>query len=937
MKTIKKLGLSLMGIILILFLAGLMAPNSWEIDKVQDFFISYDPLKQWDITFKSGDMPVIAPAAATSFGSGHFGAWETDEYGSPVYRYTCNQLVDPKAVRRVNPDWVSPTNHQFQIGNDRLVGVASNFGYVQVRQDEGSPKFLNDFDPKRGIYGGGLGFLSDGTNSFSTIFPGNAETFDRLYGTGYFRKKVSAHGYSADQVIFAPYGDDPLVISQVTITNNNPEEATIKWTEYWDNHTHQFSWGAIISSYFSGGKFTPPEARRQFARKFSHETEKIDNYGLIDRTKFSGKLTPISLVKLPVAESKVEDEDLPATFLICLDGEASGMTTNSTSFFGEGGAGSPDGINSDLNSMSEGEESGDALMIERTLKLKPGESKTLYFAYGYQDQGVDIDKVLSKYKSNYQDQLVNTVNAWKQNRISFTVEGETWVDRELAWHNYYLRGAMTHDAFFDNKMLSQGHVYQYILGFQGAARDPMQHALPFIYTDPHIAKEIIRYSCKEVMDDGSIPYGIVGSGVVMPSAFLPSDTEIWLMWLVAEYVLANRDKEFLNEKIKTYPIYKEGIPERTIKEVMDICFDHLINTTGNGKHGLLRLSNGDWNDGAVMGFVPKDQEESVRLNGESVLNAAFASYVLELYGRFLDYIGDEEMAEKSKTFAEGQKKAVREQWCGKWYLREWLNDSLGWIGEEVLWLEPQPWAIIGGASTVEQTEILVNSLNKYVRDPSPIGALLMSEPLTALPTRPGELMNAGVWPSINGTLIWALANVDKELGWEEWKKNSLAYHAEAYPEIWFGIWSGPDTYNSVLAKYPGSTFVSPDNDEDQMLLKSVSWTDFPVFNLHPHAWPLYDVPKLFGLEFSTEGFAINPSFPKDYNFDSPLVSLKKKDKILSGKYQPMTAGDWKIVLKGVDASHYRRLKVNGKKATLSKNDAGEVIISGSSKPGSPMV
>ena len=34
--------------------------------------------------------------------------------------------------------------------------------------------------------------------------------------------------------------------------------------------------------------------------------------------------------------------------------------------------------------------------------------------------------------------------------------------------------------------------------FQGAARDPLQHALPFILTDPNVTKSIIRYTLKEL-------------------------------------------------------------------------------------------------------------------------------------------------------------------------------------------------------------------------------------------------------------------------------------------------------------------------------------------------------------------------------------------------------------------------------------------------------
>ena len=82
------------------------------------------------------------------YGSGHFGEWITDQFGLPAYRYTCNQVTDPKAVTPVHKQWRGPTDHTHQVGNDRMIAAVSNFGYVQVRQDEGSPKFLNDYSPE---------------------------------------------------------------------------------------------------------------------------------------------------------------------------------------------------------------------------------------------------------------------------------------------------------------------------------------------------------------------------------------------------------------------------------------------------------------------------------------------------------------------------------------------------------------------------------------------------------------------------------------------------------------------------------------------------------------------------------------------------------------------------------------------------------------------
>jgi hypothetical protein len=43
---------------------------------------------------------VAGDAGAKAYGSGYFGNWMEDEFGLPAFRYTCDQINDPKAVRR---------------------------------------------------------------------------------------------------------------------------------------------------------------------------------------------------------------------------------------------------------------------------------------------------------------------------------------------------------------------------------------------------------------------------------------------------------------------------------------------------------------------------------------------------------------------------------------------------------------------------------------------------------------------------------------------------------------------------------------------------------------------------------------------------------------------------------------------------------------------
>jgi hypothetical protein len=693
-----------------------------------------------------GPVSTSGPGAKESkaYGSGHFGEWITDQFGLPAYRYTCDQTSDPTARTPVHKEWRSATDHTHQVGNDRLVAAVSNYGYLQVRQDEGSPKFLNDYSPERGYYGAGIGFL--------------------------------------------------------TVAGARP--ATAPW-----------------------------------------------------------------------------------------------------------------------------------------------ESRTLYIMYGYLPEGFTLAGLRAKYRANPAALWSGSSAKWKADGVRLNVPAAPWVARETAWHNYYLRSSLTYDSFFREHVLSQGHIYQYVMGFQGAARDPLQHAMPFVFSRPEIVREVLRYTLKEIQPDGSIPYGIVGSGVPMPVQYRPSDQEMWLLWLASEYVLATRDRNFLDEKIPAYPRRDVVSGDPTIRdpsagEMLRRCYRHLVDVIGAGQHGLMRLSNGDWNDGVVVGNISSELHAEIREHGESVLNAAMACYVLDHYGRLLNFEGESKLAAEAQAKAEAQRQAVRAQWAGSWFRRAWLGAQLGWTGEKQVWLEPQPWAIIGGAATPEQSAKLVDTLDRLVRKPSPIGAMLHSERMAQMGMAPGMLTNGGIWPSINGTLIWALALTDGAMAWDEWKKNSLALHAEAYPDIWYGIWSGPDSYNSTLSRHPGQTmFVESASGGPPQWDWGVNWTDFPVMNLHPHAWPLYSAVKLLGVEFNESGLSLKPSLPLDeYEFTSPLLGFKKSARGYSGWYAPIGAGRWEIRLSlpEVERERFKRIDVNGATRALPRSKEAVIRFIGDSGPGKPL-
>jgi hypothetical protein len=870
------------------------------------------------------------------YGSGHFGEWVVDEFGLPAYRYTCNQTVDPAAVTPVHTEWRSPTDHTHQVGNDRLVVAVSNYGYVQVRQDEGSPKFLNDYSPKESRYGAGIGFLTDGQQVLSTYYPGNGASFDRILGEGYIRKTVTNPHYEVEHTIVAPYGDDPVVLSMVKVTNRGSSAADLRWVEYWGAQNYQFSYRSGMEAGRLGDNPKGAALRRAFAARFVHKFSHMQNgSGLLETQSFLGRTAEEETLwqqieagmKNPngpygghlheVAPGAVwEDLNPPSTFLVSLDAAPDGYSTDGGSFFGTGGVENPSGLATPLGSDLSASGPASAFLLERKLHLQPGESKSLYFLYGYVPEGFEAEELVKKYSADPAGILAGAAAQWKNEGLHFSVPSEPWVEREISWHNYYLRSSITWDSFFREHIISQGHVYQYVMGFQGAARDPLQHTLPFVFSDPGIVKGIIRYTLKEIQPDGSIPYALVGSGMPMPSAFDPGDQEMWLLWAASEYVLAARDHNFLDEKITPY-MDREPLPtDPTVRDLLARAFTHLVTEIGTGKHGLMRLAMGDWNDGIVVGRVPEKYDNEVHQQAESVLNAAMASYVLDYYGRMLNSVGEKEAAAEARGKAAAQRAAVQAVWTGKWFRRAWLGPNLNWIGDDRIWLEPQPWAIIGGVTSPEQRETLVASIDRELRRPSPIGALILNIGEDTSSKRPGILENGGIWASINGTLIWALALAGGSSAWDEWKKNSLAMHAEAYPEIWYGIWSGPDYYNSVLSKHPGQTMFGdpPVNGKPSPTDWGVNWTDFPVMNMHPHAWPLYSAAKLLGVDFHEDGVNFAPALPlREYKFSSPLVGFSKSPEGFAGWYAPQASGNWTIEIRLPEAelAMLKQVKVNG--------------------------
>ncbi len=404
--------------------------------------------------------------------------------------------------------------------------------------------------------------------------------------------------------------------------------------------------------------------------------------------------------------------------------------------------------------------------------------------------------------------------------------------REIPWHAALLTGGACRDGVLGGHTLNQGSAYAFRHGFNGAARDPLQHALPLVYLDPPLALSVLRNTCAWGGPDGDLPYALGPDKTPTNLIFRPSDQQLWALWLAAEYAAVTGDLDAFRQSAPYHPIHQA--PPAALGEHLRRQFRFLADVVGLGEHGHLRILSADWNDLAIAD-CPLPREVMIA-RGESVLNSALAAWVLPRYAALAARLGDPATAQEAGALAGRLREAVAAAWTGRWFARAYGPGAV--VGETDLWLEAQPWAILCGAASADQAARLLATIEETCAAGSPLG------PRIRWPAPAGS-GRAQIWYAVNAPLVWAAARHRPDLAWDWWRRMTLTAHTRAYPRVWEGTLSGPDAYLAPEQVRPGGTWDLPD--------LGVAMQAYPVANLHAHAQPILAYLRLLGVEPAPDG------------------------------------------------------------------------------------
>ncbi|MEG1394421.1 MAG: glucoamylase family protein [Clostridia bacterium] len=346
-----------------------------------------------------------------------------------------------------------------------------------------------------------------------------------------------------------------------------------------------------------------------------------------------------------------------------------------------------------------------AVVVE--LKIPPNGEKILYFAMSTQ---VELLATLSSEKI---EQLIEIDKNYFKNLSNIKI---STADKAI-------------DLLFNNWLVYQvassrfnGKCGYFQVGGAVGFRDQLQDCLTLIYNQPQLVRAHILDCAQHQYIDGDVMHWWHAPRLGVRTHI--SDDKLFLVLLACEYVAQTGDRSILSEKIPYLVSEPLNDLQESRMEVPDVTdsveslTQHMCKAIASacqyGKHGLLLIGGGDWNDALnAIGLQKK---------GESVWLTMFAVFVIE---KFVDLLDMDDRAEYLRQIAR-LKKSLAQCKRNDYYIRAITDhgELLGDIDSKFVQIDllTQSWATfanIGDKNSqkkaLEKAKILVDEQEGIIK------------------------------------------------------------------------------------------------------------------------------------------------------------------------------------------------------------------------------
>ncbi len=886
-------GASVAGRAVLLLLGGLVGACGSGSDTT-DVCAGFVVPERADTTLcKQVDVDAPSDLATCLIGSGHAGTWAVDDDGLPAYDLTIDQRCDPVA------DAYTPREQPLRdlihlIGNGRgLVAMAHASGGVEIYSQDRGHKWINRIDSWRDPetpgfpvqLGGGFNYVVVGDQVLSTRFDdlavGEATSIQsRRFGVGYFETVTEFPEVRVRRRVFAPDTEARALVAEVTLDNPTDSNKRYGLVELWDVNLYQLPVEFLTSDLLNPAITETIERRRRaLSGEFSHTVA----YAADDRL---ARVTTEADVTPGVTRDQVSEVDYyPDPIYLAVLDQAAGpdaVWLEDRELWGDRtdrpvpkrAADDPGADSRQLTVQGDGQHVILALRVPVTVPA--GGSVTRRFGFGYVPGGGSSDAAVAELRSGFAELAPAAVESWRKRLVWAAFPGlddAPVIQRELAWDAYHAAAGASYDEYRGVRVIGQGGAYRYIHGLEGAIGDLALFAEAMTLVDPDLARDTLEYalSTQHGAADATpyrYPYATTGVGEFSDVGIYTqrSDAYFVLPAAVARYVALTRDFDFLDTDLDYWP--KSAGEHDTVLGHLRSTLTYATDTLGLGARGLIAMGTGDYADGVLQ----MTDQTTTPAGTSSTYNAGF---VLDGFPLLADVVEsrDAELAADVRQLFSSQAVALEDEaWDGTRYQRGFVDNGDPLV-PEVLFLEPQLFPIVSGAVDGERADALLALIDDRLE--TDIGA--MSN--VALEEGGGgsggvdQPLVGGIWPVANAWLTAAYGRRDPDAGWSSLVRNTLAAHAEAYPDLWYGIWTGPDSFNGPAHERPGEADAHA----------ATALTDYPALNAHIHTSPLRALVGLLGIRGTAAGLVIEPHVPTEtFHVIFPRLSLASEPDHLSG-------------------------------------------------------
>lgn len=718
------------------------------------------------------------------------GEWLDDDHGLPAYQYT-GPLRFPGSPKR-DGEPMLPDDPFFLLGNYRLTLFAHASGQLQIITGERAWGRMNQGDTYWSGANQATVELAGIKHNLIGLDAPAALAADKHFGVGFAR-----YDYHLDRSLLitrllsvkpssGPKSGTSALLAQVRLHNTASQPLQIRYSETiraryqqlfakWDDGQNEVSWTPQPPVTSTG----PGNLCVSFTAHPKH------------------------LLTFPPAGEMCEFEQFPPTLFV------SSVLGNPAMLPHEDAAGHYD------------------IGISSSFSLEPGEAQELAFIIGYTRNSADIPALCGSLNatSPKPDSLASAfADQWQRAIPTFADEPDAALRREMRWNAAVLEAMTTWREYYDETVVPQGTMYDYIWGVMASSRDLLQQALPFCHTNPAIARSTLRFIMKRTLPDGEIKLADQGYGWDGPTPQKTSDQQLYFFQLLAEYLRVTGDVSILSEQIGYYPLENSG-RDSGLAHIRQ-AFLYLRDRVGVGAHGIIRRWNSDWNDmfGWWQSPVPYNTEFQV---GESHMNSAMAigilndlADVIDVSNRSAHDPAASELSAAIRQYRERLRDAFMRDLGDRAFPRRAWMDYKTALGEDDMWLEPQGYTLLIPELGVERKRLLFAQLQRRLLTGEAMGPRQIERPSTNSVTPPGSRENGGFWYALNGPLILGVATFDRSAAEDLLRRMTFSNYARNFPAYWTGRWSASDSLDSSLLKTNGLSIAIP-------------------YCAHAHAWPLY--------------------------------------------------------------------------------------------------